>query len=211
MKSLILTSTGDLVKYVPDDYPGKTDHTIIDTLPAEDLTKPQWNGSSWIETGTQEEQDNNLTDYKLLYQIKIDNTIGQTFWDILTAKGVSLQGQSYIMLAHLFKAMEAQDVINDRDTKDWRPHAFRRDGGNNKKRRIIEKEAAKRGCPEDYLSDLVVPWAEFQWDIIADFEEIRPTTKDAITAAVDHAAVDAVYAQFQTDLGTVLAGLTPPS
>lgn len=152
-----------------------------------------------------------LAAYKTHYQRKVDDDIGAAFWAGLTVSGVSLEAQTYILLAHLSKGMEAQDIIDDRDGKDDEPRSYERDAQNNKKRKVIEKEAAKRGLTKEQLSDAVHPWSSFQVDFIAAMEEIRPTTKDAITAAVDVAGVDAAYAQFQTDLGTALAGLTPPA
>jgi hypothetical protein len=151
-----------------------------------------------------------LLDYQIQHEIMVDDTIGATFWDVLTLPNISMRAQMYILLAHLFKGMEAQDIINDRDGTDLRPRAYRRNGGA-KKHAIVKQEATKRGITEEQIADLINPWSDFQQDFIAGLEEVRAPAKDGIRAAADHAAVDAAFAQFQVDLGTFLASLTPPS
>jgi hypothetical protein len=144
-----------------------------------------------------------LVEYKRIKKLEVDEVSATFFWTGLTGVNDSIATRMYKMLAHMFKSMEAHDNKNDREGDDSKrqPTAYKKNAGGNRIWKILEREATKRGnLTLEQLADIVEPLAEAQWDLMSEVEGIRPVTKDAISAAADFAAVDALMVQFYTDL-----------
>lgn len=156
-------------------------------------------------------QPAHLSLYKLNLEINVDNHIGKMFWDTVTLPRVTFEAQSFIMLEHMVKDMEAQDYLNDRDSRDIQPTTFRRDGSNNKVHKVIEAEATKRGITKDQMADAIDPWKEYQNDLVAVLSPLRSPTKDAIRAAADHAAVDTIWSTFKDDVAAAIVSVPRPA
>lgn len=147
-----------------------------------------------------------LANYKAIKRREVDAASAALFWSALTDPKDNMESRSYKLLAHLFKGMEASDNKNDRDGEadKRRPSAHRKDNQGAKVWKILEKEAAKRGLPSlDDLADIIEPFANLQWDLIAEIEALRPTSKDAIAAASDVPGVDTVYTTFISELSAI--------
>jgi hypothetical protein len=193
-----------LQEYVDAQVAANSNEYLIDPPDFSALAKPKLNATNdaWEEGGTAQDQTDHLDAYKAEVNTQIDVDASEYFFAVLG-------GDLYKVIAHLVKGQEAMayhaDNMLGANEAPTVPNAKRDDGSatTTVEYPIIEAEAAKRGITAGAMVSLIKPLSDAQWNLIRDIEKFRAPARDDVDAAADMAAVDVVYAQWQTDLASI--------
>ena len=192
--------------YAADDIAIADDEVVISAPPSTLLT-PTWDGTQWAESATIAEQDAASETVRQRLMADVDSYAADKFFKALAADTISIQEKLYKFGAHLLKALEANDIINDRDLPANLNHPTKAKGGASKSHPLVEQEAAQRGVTKEVHADAIKSLADQQDGLYAAIEALRPVARDGIenyaltgSYAADTAAMQAIYDQFVLDL-----------
>lgn len=199
--------SGDIIQYatsLPDDYTDIQD-------PPTTLLKPTWDGSAWVESATAQEITDAIEAHRKSLMDQVDEYAAERFFRALATDALTERAVIYKSLEHLLKAMEANEIVNDRDAPPVPRRPKKHKGGSTKTFPLCEAEAAERGITREQLADAIIPLADQQDGLFATLARYRPVYRDQIENYVatgvyadDIAALDAIYAAYVAAVDAVL-------